>query len=299
MNLRPALAPLHRSTIAHLNYHSAMVTPEPSSEASSSDIQAVARVGQICALFGPHTTELTAADVADRLGLNRTTAYRYCASLVAAGILERGPRRGSFVLGGLMLQLGIHALGRRRVVEIAPPYLAELGAAVTMTAVLSLWGARGPVATLVEEERSRSIVVTVRPGSQLDIWAAQTHVFLAHHADHQAIDRMTEGATPAERAAVEASVYTARRNGYSIAHHDGGVFGAAVPVFDEYGIAATIALLGADPAVDISPGSPTLTRLLGTAAALSAELGGGREGQYSADRQSADANNPEPDNPDV
>lgn len=265
-----------------------MANTEVSSEASSSDIQAVARVGQICALFGPHTTELTAADVAERLGLNRTTAYRYCASLVAAGILERGPRRGTFVLGGLMLQLGIHALGRRRVVEIAPPYLAELSAAVGMTVVLSLWGARGPVATLVEEERSRTIVVTVRAGSPLDIWAAQTHVFLAHHTDQHGIDKMTEDATPADRAELEAAVFSARRNGYSIAHHSGGVFGAAVPVFDEYGIAATVALLGADPLVDLSPGSPTLTQLLGTAAALSDELGGGRERQHRADEQSSD-----------
>lgn len=287
MTLAPALAPSRPSTVPHLNYDSAMANIE-SGEASSSDIQAVARVGQICALFGPHTTELTAADVADRLGLNRTTAYRYCASLVAAGILERGPRRGTFILGGLMLQLGIHALGRRRVVEIAPPYLAELGAAVTMTVVLSLWGARGPIATLVEEERSRTIVVTVRAGSQLDIWAAQTSVFLAHHSDHHAIDKMTEGISAADRAKVEAAVYSARRNGYSIAHHEAGVFGAAVPVFDEYGIAATIALLGADPTVDLSPGSPILAQLLGTAAALSEVLGGGRERQHSADQQSAD-----------
>lgn len=252
------------------------------SEASSSDIQAVARVGQICSLFGPHTTELTAADVADRLDLNRTTAYRYCASLVAAGILERGPRRGTFVLGGLMLQLGIHALGRRRVVEIAPPYLADLSTAVGMTVVLSLWGARGPIATLVEEERSRSIVVTVRAGSQLDMWAAQTHVFLAHHSDHRAIEKMTEHATPAERAEIENAVYTVRRNGYSVARHSGGVYAASVPVFDEYGIAATLALLGADQDVDLSAGSPTLTQLLATAAALTDELGGGAASLQSA-----------------
>ena len=260
-----------------------MANIEVSGEASSSDIQAVARVGQICALFGPHTTELTAADVAERLGLNRTTAYRYCASLVAAGILERGPRRGTFILGGLMLQLGIHALGRRRVVEIAPPYLAELGAAVTMTAVLSLWGARRPVVALVEEDKSRTVVVTVRAGSELDLTAAQTTMFLAHHSDRGAIDRMTAGITAAQRVELEAAIYSARRNGYSIANHSGGVFGVAVPVFDEYGIAATVALLGADPTADLTPGSPILTQLLGTAAALSDELGGGREGQQIAD----------------
>jgi len=250
-----------------------MANTAAGSEASSSEIQAVARVGQVCSLFGPHTTELTAADVAERLGLNRTTAYRYCTSLVTAGILERGPRRGTFVLGGLMLQLGIQALGRRRVVEIAPPYLAELGAAVKMTAVLSLWGARGPVATLVEEERSRAIVVTVRRGSLLDMWAAQSHVFLAHRSDHDAFNKMTEDATPAQRAEIEAAVYEARRNGYRVSHHSGGVFAAAAPVFDEYGIAATIALLGSDSAVDLTPGSPVLTQLRETASALSDELG--------------------------
>lgn len=248
-----------------------------SNETSNSDIQAVARVGQICALFGPHTTELTAADVAERLDLNRTTAYRYCVSLVAAGILERGPRRGTFVLGGLMLQLGIHALGRRRVVEIAPPYLAELSTAVQMTAVLGLWGARGPIATLVEEERSRTIVVTVRPGTLLDMWAAQTHVFLAHHSDHHAIEKMTEHASPAERSEVEAAVYGARRSGYRISHHAAGVFAMAVPVFDEYGIAATLALLGTDPDVDLTPGSAVLAQLLATASELTKELGGDLE----------------------
>jgi DNA-binding IclR family transcriptional regulator len=243
-------------------------------EISSSDIQAVARVGQICSLFGPHTTELTAADVAERLGLNRTTAYRYCASLATAGILERGPRRGTFILGALMVQLGIHALGRRRAVEIAPPYLAELSAALSMTSVLSLWGARGPIVALVQEDVSRSVVVTAHAGTQLDITAAQMRVFLAHHKDQFAIERITEGATAAERSELEAGIYAARRDGYSIVNHAGGLFGAAAPVFDEYGICATIGLIGAGQSTEFSPESPALARLLATAAALGAELGG-------------------------
>jgi DNA-binding IclR family transcriptional regulator len=246
-------------------------------EASSSDIQAVARVGQICGLFGPHTTELTAVDVAERLGLNRTTAYRYCVSMVAAGILERGPRRGTFVLGALMLQLGIFALGRRRVIEIAPPRLAQLGSTVRMTAVLSLWGARGPVVALVEEDRSRTAVVTVHAGAQLDAAAAQTRVFLAHLADERAYEKLAEGGTAADRAELEASVYTARRTGYCIAMQSGGVYTAAAPVFDEFGIAATIGLLGADPKVELTPGSPIITELLSTASALTAELSGTRQ----------------------
>jgi DNA-binding IclR family transcriptional regulator len=265
-----------------VNYGYAMANTDSSADTTGSDIQAVARVGQICALFGPHTTDLTAADVAERLGLNRTTAYRYCASLVSAGILERGRRRGTFVLGGLMLQLGMHALTRRRVLDVAPPYLADLRAAARTTSVLAVWGARGPIVSLVDEDVSRTVVVTVHRGSELDLTSAQIRVFLAN-LDDQTFARVTEGVSDAKRAEVEAGVFMARRNGYSLVSHAGGLFAAAAPVFDEYGICATVALLGADQMADVSPGSLHLTKLLQTAAALSDKMGGGREGKRVAD----------------
>lgn len=265
-----------------MNYSSAVTNIEAPGEVSGSDIQAVQRVGQICALFGPGTTELTAAHVAERLGLNRTTAYRYCASLVTAGILERGRRRGTFTLGGLMLQLGIHALGRRRVVKVAPPYLAELSAAVRTTSVLAVWGARRPVVAHVNEDLSRGVVVTVHVGTELDLMSAQIRVFLAFQ-DEQAFQQVTAGISDARRAELEAGVYMVRRNGYSIVSHSEGLFGAAAPVFDEDGLCATIALLGADHMADLSAGSPTLARLVETAAALSDELGGGRQRERVAD----------------
>lgn len=238
-------------------------------QASTSDIRAVARVAEICALFGPRVLELSAADVAERTGLNRTTAYRYCASMTAAGILERGTRRGTFALGGLMLELGIQALGRQRVVEIAGPYLRKLSAAARMTAVLSVRGAQLPVVALVEEDTSRLVVVTVHPGTKLDASAAQTHLFLAY-ADTTTMDLVASGMSAADKARLESEVYSARRQGFSIARHSGGLFGVAAPVFDEKGLCATVAFLGSGD-VDL-----TFARdqLLATAAALTDELGG-------------------------
>ncbi|WP_432828875.1 IclR family transcriptional regulator [Dactylosporangium sp. CA-092794] len=239
-------------------------------EAANSDIRAVARVGQICALFGPRVLELTAADVAERTGLNRTTAYRYCASMVAAGILERGTRRGTFALGGLMLELGIQAIGRQRIVEIAPPYLRKLSTVVSMTAVLSIRGAQGPVVALAEEDTSRMVVVTVRAGTKLDSTAAQTYVFLAY-GDAAAMDAMAEGMTPAERARLESEVYSARRQGFSFVRRAGGVFVVAAPVFDEKGLCATVGILGAGELADLPP---VLEPLLATANALTDEMSG-------------------------
>lgn len=240
-------------------------------DVSTSDIQAVARVAQICVLFG--SDELTAADVADKTGLNRTTAYRYCASMVAAGILERGSRRGTFALGSLMLQVGIHALTRRRVVEVAPEFLRALRTAVRMTSVLSVWGAGRPVVALVDEDASRTVLVTVRAGTELDAAAAQTHVFLAY-ADDAAFDTFADGLGKTERKALRAAVDEVRAQGYAVITYPGGFGNAAAPVFDEHGICATVALLGASQNADLSPDSPALRELRRTAAAISTRLGG-------------------------
>lgn len=254
-----------------MNYDVRMASPE-SDQASSPDIRAVARVGQICALFGPQARELTAAEIADSTGLNRTTAYRYCASMVAAGILERGSRRGSFALGGLMLELGIQALGRQRIVEIAGPFLEELRAAVRMTAVLSIRGSQGPVVALVDEDTSRGVVVTVHPGTKLDADAAQTRLMLAY-GDASVMDLVAAGMSSTQRSQLESDVYSARRQGYSVVWH-GSTFAVAAPVFDDKGLAATVALLGAGE-LDLES---TLEQLLATARALSTELGDTREG---------------------
>lgn len=252
-----------------------MTTSIITDDTATSDIQAVSRVGQIFSLFGPSCMALTAGEIAERLGLNRTTAYRYCASLAAAGLLERGNRRGSFVLGGLVLQLGVLALGRRRVVELAPAYLSRLSDAIGTTSVLSLWGAAGPVVTRVEEAMQRTVVVTVRVGAQLDLSAAQTRVFLAWHADPYIVERALGAASPTQRESLEKDFEQIRETGICIVDETDGLVGAASPIFDEYGICATIAALGTERMTDFAPQSRAMSLLRETAEALTREVGGG------------------------
>ncbi len=267
-----------------MKYDQAVASSKSVPETSSFDIQAVSRVGQILTLFGPDTAELTAVEVSERIGLNRTTAYRYCTSLVAAGILERGGERGTFALGPLLLRLGVQAIGRRRVVEIAPPYLARLSTEARATAVLALWGATAPIVTLVHEDTSRTVVLTVRAGSQLDATSSQMRVFLAYHPDPHLLERVGATLSEPQRAELEAGVYLARRTGYSTVTLPDGLFAAAAPVFDEHGICATIALLSAD---QFGPASetPGLAALLEVAEAITAALSAGRGGHDLADVQ--------------
>lgn len=249
-----------------------------SDPSSAADIRSVARVAEVCALFGVQVNELTAADVAERTGLNRTTAYRYCASMVAAGILKQGSRRGTFALGPMMLELGLQALGRERVVEIAGPHLRKLSAAVEMTAVLSIPGAHGPVVALVAEETRQQVLVTVRVGTTLDYSAAQSHVFLAY--EHEpTTDVLTAELSAAQHTRLMKEVATVRRDGYAVVRPPSLPFVVAVPVFDDQGIRATVAILGVG---DLDLTSP-IEELVATAAALSDALGAPREAPTSAD----------------
>lgn len=249
------------------------------------DIQAVSRVSQILALFDPGTPELSASEVAERLGLNRTTAYRYCTSLVSAGLLERSVDQGRYIPGSLLLQLGAFAIGRRRVVNLAPAYLQALSRNTQMTAVLCLWGTTGPVVTRVEEDTSNIVVVSVRVGSHLPLESAQSQVFVAFHHDQLAMERLLATMPQADRERLRKQIDEVRRTAHCSASSTPGVVAVAAPVFDEYGTCATIAVVGTDNDLSMSDDAPELRKVMDTARALTKEMGG----IFPVDEAEADA----------
>ncbi len=236
------------------------------------EIQAVSRVSQILSLFEPATPEVTATQVAERLGLNRTTAYRYCTSLVSAGLLERGSD-GGYAPGRLLLQLGAFAIGNRRVIQLAPRHMQALARATGTSVVLSLWGLTGPVVSRVEDTIS-TVVVSVRVGSHLPLDTAQSKVFLAYHADQLAMERLLANLPGPVLADLRADVERVRAVGHCSAMSTPGVVAVAAPVFGESGICATLAIVGPDNTLSMSDDAAELRVVVDTARELTRELGG-------------------------
>jgi len=77
--------------------------------------QTIERAALILACFSAETPHLTLAELAAKLGLNQSTAYRYVATLQAAGLLERDPRRGGYGLGLRVIELSNIALNHSEV----------------------------------------------------------------------------------------------------------------------------------------------------------------------------------------
>ncbi|MEV0088717.1 helix-turn-helix domain-containing protein [Saccharopolyspora sp. NPDC050642] len=241
-------------------------------EGTSSDIQAVTRASQILALFRPDRPHLTVAAAATELGLNRTTTHRYFTSLVSSGLLERGRDGTSFVPGGLLVQLGTFALGRRAVVDLAPAHLARLSREIRLSSALSLWGSTGPVVTRVEEDSTNTVVVSVRVGHQLPVDSAQSQVFLAFMADRSKVDQLLDG-----NGELRERVERVRLTGMASTHiAESDITALGAPVFDEAGICATIAVIGTARTLPVHEPHAAGRALLETAFALSKELGGER-----------------------
>jgi IclR family pca regulon transcriptional regulator len=87
--------------------------------------QSLERGLAILAFFTPAQPDLRLADIADGLGLSRSTTHRYAATLVALGYLEQSDSR-RYRLGLRVTDLGMTALNSTGLREHAHPYLEEL-----------------------------------------------------------------------------------------------------------------------------------------------------------------------------
>ncbi|BBG02995.1 MULTISPECIES: IclR family transcriptional regulator [Pseudonocardia] len=239
------------------------------------DIQSVDRVGMILGLFGPHREAVSPAEAAELIGLNRTTTYRYLNSLVAANVLELRPDR-LYAPGPILMQLGAFAFGRRDIAALAAEPMADLARATQITSVLSLWGASSPVVAVVSEPPQREIVVTVRVGMQLGWSTAQSLIFHAFRFDDSRVHAAARALDEADRELLHDRARSVRERGHASQVSPRGIAVLSVPVHDDRGMAASLALLSTRDVLDIDDDSEYLAQLSAAADTISASMGAPR-----------------------
>ena len=87
--------------------------------------QSLERGLAILTCFTPKRPVLGIADVADELGMSRSTTHRYMSTLTALGYLEQGASR-KYRLGIRVTDLGMSAMSSTGLRQHARPYLEEL-----------------------------------------------------------------------------------------------------------------------------------------------------------------------------
>jgi len=112
---------------------------------------------------------LAIANIADELGMSRSTTHRYVITLVALGYLEQGASR-KYRLGLKVTDLGMSALNSTGLREHAHPYLEELRQRTSYTVSLAVLD--GPEIVYVDRVRSlrrgqSAADLNLHPGSRL------------------------------------------------------------------------------------------------------------------------------------
>ncbi len=145
--------------------------------------QSLERGLAILECFTPERPVRGIADLADELGMSRSTTHRYVLTLTTLGYLVQGARR-KYRLGLRVTELGMAALGEMSLQEHARPYLEELSVRSTFTLAIAVLD--GPEVLYIDRlegsrRGSQAIDLGLRAGSRVPVHCcAMGKLLLAH-----------------------------------------------------------------------------------------------------------------------
>jgi IclR family transcriptional regulator, pca regulon regulatory protein len=242
------------------------------------------------AILGCFTSEhpvMGIADIADELGMSRSTTHRYVTTLLALGYLEQGRSR-KYRLGLRVTDLGMSALNATGLRENVHPFLEELRERTGYTIGLAVLD--GTEILYVDRARSwrraeRETDLGLYPGSRMPAYCtAMGKVLLAYLPDVVQRDLIAQlklernsPSTITSKQALRAELERIVEDGYAVNDQElrPGLQAIAVPVRDESReVIATVGIAASPEAISLAELTDALgPHLISTAARISSRLG--------------------------
>ncbi len=209
--------------------------------------QSLERGLAILGCFKPGRSVLGIADIADYLGMSRSTTHRYVITLVALNFLEQDESR-KYRLGLRVTDLGMSALGSTGLREHARPHLEELRRRTSYTSNIAVLD--GPEILYVDRARSlrrgqHKIDLNLQPGSRLPVYCTSLgKVLIAYLPDIEQRDLIATTTlakrgpkTIMSKKTLVAELERIREDSVAINDEElaGGLISIAVPVRSEGG----------------------------------------------------------------
>ena len=227
---------------------------------------------------------LTAIAVAS--GMAPGKAHKYLASFIRSGLVVQQESGGRYDLGPFALELGVAAMRRINVVEIAQPILDDLRDLLGHTVSLAIWANRGPTIMRIAETPDL-MSLTVRFGTVMPLLTSAFGRIFAAFLDR----RLTQSQMQAElrdhvRFPVNSGLgnlddietmlaqFRARRMSVAENLSAPGRAALAAPIFDHNSrIVAAIAVIGVQGRLDLNWDGRPARELTRAARKLSQRLG--------------------------
>jgi IclR family transcriptional regulator, pca regulon regulatory protein len=260
--------------------------------------QSLERGLAILGCFTPGRPVLGIAEIADELGMSRSTTHRYAITLVALGYLQQDASR-KYRLALRVTALGMSAMSATGLREHAHPYLQELRQRSGYTVSLAVLD--GPEIVYADRVRSfrreqRKIDLGLAVGAHLPAYCtAMGKILLAHLPDDQRGEliagmQLTKRApnTITGRQALRAELAQALRDGFAVNDQELApeLQSIAVPVRNESrDVLAAVSLAAHTSTISLEELADALgPHLIATADRISARLGYRRDDEIAAGR---------------
>jgi IclR family pca regulon transcriptional regulator len=207
--------------------------------------QSLERGLAILACFSLERPLLGIAELADMLGMSRSTTHRYVITLVALGYLRQGAQR-KYRLALRVTDLGMSAMNSTGLREHARPYIEELSRRSSYTVALAVLD--GPEVLLVDRVRGRrggrgSIELGLGVGSRLPAHCtAMGKLLLAHLPARERRELLAEvkltrhaSGAPSSKRALRDELETIPMDGLASSQEElsPGLIAIAAPVRDD------------------------------------------------------------------
>ncbi len=231
-----------------------MLNPDPSPV--NSRIQSIDRAAELLAAIAAAPEPETAPALADRCGLNRSTAWRILATLEHHGLVERDPASNRYSLGFAVVALAA-AAGHEPLVRRAHPVMRRLAEATGETVNLAV--ARRLELVYADQVQAPHVMAPNWLGHAVPLHATSTgKAFLAAlPADEldallrPGLERFTDS-TITEPDALRAELAHVRSRGFAVSHGElePALWGVSAVARDAAGRpAAVVSIWGSDARV--------------------------------------------------
>lgn len=185
--------------------------------------QSIRRAVALLAAFTDERPAWAAGDLAEAVGLNRTTTYRLLTALESAEFVARDPATDTYRLGSGLIALGARAGRANSVRAVALPELAALAAQTGETATLEILS--GHEVVIIEELPGEYVTSgSQHIGSRWPVYATSTgKAILAHLPPEEAAPLLAQPMPPLTERTISTAAQLrecltgVRRTGYAVA----------------------------------------------------------------------------------
>jgi IclR family transcriptional regulator, pca regulon regulatory protein len=249
----------------------------------------------ILSAFNQGSPVLGIADLARAVNLNRSTTYRYVATLARLGYLRQDPDTHKYSLGRRVEDLGFAALRSMEITRVAAGYLQSLADETGFSASMAILD--GPDIVFVDRRKSRrpvglAVELDLHVGSRIPAYCTSMGKVLLAYRDRAALRALLERMnlsrrgpnTITAREQLMAALSKVRETGIGVDNEEfmPGLRSIAAPVRDYSGAVVSAINVAVNVTAWSAPITAVVSRfeapLVRTAEEVSARLGYRREG---------------------